>query len=282
MRWGLSPPTRGNRTGHPPENQSRRSIPAHAGEPFVAGDLRPRVSVYPRPRGGTATPAGRLRRPPGLSPPTRGNPRALYRAVNTHRSIPAHAGEPRRRLTPPARVTVYPRPRGGTPVFGRGGNDRRGLSPPTRGNRRRAWSRRGWRWSIPAHAGEPIPEAPARESRRVYPRPRGGTAMVSAISTVREGLSPPTRGNRGSIVAISSDGRSIPAHAGEPVFLLPRRNAQKVYPRPRGGTDAVLRRQGSAEGLSPPTRGNLARRNAQLGWARSIPAHAGEPPRLRL
>ena len=91
----------------------------------------------------------------GSSPPTRGNPlnsRTRYPPVG---SIPAHAGEPVFGRVFQLASEVYPRPRGGTtpPVGERGVC--RGLSPPTRGNRRtQRWS---WRFSrsIPAHAGEP-------------------------------------------------------------------------------------------------------------------------------
>ena len=51
----------------------------------------------------------------------------------------------------------------------------------------------------------------------------------------------------------------------------------RVYPRPRGETDARGRAQARVTGLSPPTRGNhdlTLTRAARFG---SIPAHAGKP-----
>ena len=70
---GLSPPTRGNRSGRSLFAALRRSIPAHAGEPRAAAPVRPQAAVYPRPRGGTWTSVRKPSRLGGLSPPTRGN-----------------------------------------------------------------------------------------------------------------------------------------------------------------------------------------------------------------
>ena len=194
-----------------------------------------------------------------------------------HRSIPAHAGEPRlsaRRAHPP---TVYPRPRGGTAIRRGEFEGSSGLSPPTRGNpcscRRSGKPVR----SIPAHAGEPAARAVVRNSRRVYPRPRGGTSAWRSWTSGARGLSPPTRGNPGrldrQIIALGS----IPAHAGEPRDCDEFTIATQVYPRPRGGTrhgGAVLR---ARPGLSPPTRGNRMTDPGYLTHTGSIPAHAGEP-----
>ena len=51
-------------------------------------------------------------------------------------------------------------------------------------------------------------------------------------------------------------GRSIPAHAGEPVRIVYPLPLVKVYPRPRGGTRRLLIHAADWRGLSPPTRGN--------------------------
>ena len=60
---------------------------------------------------------------------------------------------------------------------------------------------------------------------------------------------------------------------------MPHIPKRRVYPRPRGGTDAVLPHGYLSPGLSPPTRGNLPLSGAHGGARRSIPAHAGEPGR---
>ena len=91
---GLSPPTRGNHRHPRLQGQERRSIPAHAGEPFPLRECLFALSVYPRPRGGTGIAFSRSQGIAGLSPPTRGNPYAPNLMSVYGGSIPAHAGEP--------------------------------------------------------------------------------------------------------------------------------------------------------------------------------------------
>ena len=131
--------------------------------------------------------------------------------------------------------------------------------------------------SIPAHAGEPSLPPPESADKRVYPRPRGGTALPFCVTTVAPGLSPPTRGNLAAGAGALDLRRSIPAHAGEPPTPRLARGLPAVYPRPRGGTAGRPVVELAAEGLSPPTRGNPAYVNAPRRRRRSIPAHAGEP-----
>ena len=172
----------------------------------------------------------------GLSPPTRGNRNVLPKKPSSRRSIPAHAGEPypaHRRL--PHR-RVYPRPRGGTMRATISAGVSKGLSPPTRGNLRAANEEAKAIGSIPAHAGEPSASCGYARRRAVYPRPRGGTPPPFLVARQRGGLSPPTRGNPLQGFALSTNVRSIPAHAGEPADEAARDGADEVYPRPRGGT----------------------------------------------
>ena len=58
---------------------------------------------------------------------------------------------------------------------------------------------------------------------------------------------------------------------------MERREAGRVYPRPRGGTCSARTPAARGRGLSPPTRGNP--RGCERGrlCPGSIPAHAGEP-----
>ena len=174
-------------------------------------------------------------------------------------SIPAHAGEPPPVFMRVRPFRVYPRPRGGTAHRVRVRMDGDGLSPPTRGNR--AIHPKSWAASrsIPAHAGEPGGIAGARVWRRVYPRPRGGTNLNTWAPFICWGLSPPTRGN--------------PHYYGWSALHSP------VYPRPRGGTCIRSICLPAQSGLSPPTRGNLNTMSLWSVYERSIPAHAGEPPR---
>ena len=172
---GLSPPTRGNLPGAYPQRRGRRSIPAHAGEPYTASEAANMSAVYPRPRGGTRRAGGAPPRSRGLSPPTRGNPRAADGSPARLGSIPAHAGEPGAGEPPHTQEGVYPRPRGGTAQRQRANRGLGGLSPPTRGNPCPRPARRSTSRSIPAHAGEPPARCGGGGRQRVYPRPRGGT-----------------------------------------------------------------------------------------------------------
>ena len=196
---GLSPPTRGNRCRRRRYSGSRGSIPAHAGEPRKPQSSRSLPRVYPRPRGGTRAGYRGDTKLIGLSPPTRGNPSSAASRAVYHRSIPAHAGEPARRVWRVVVGEVYPRPRGGTATPPAAPALVKGLSPPTRGNLSLRASRRPPRRSIPAHAGEPYGGARKVRSFGVYPRPRGGTPVGPSGMTTRAGLSPPTRGNHAGL-----------------------------------------------------------------------------------
>ena len=152
-----------------------------------------------------------------------------------------------------------------------------GLSPPTRGNPAPATRTGMLRRSIPAHAGEPQGQHGIKLLARVYPRPRGGTTRSAWYQALGAGLSPPTRGNLHLPIECRGEGGSIPAHAGEPVERPRRPEVGAVYPRPRGGTAAVIPALLTVGGLSPPTRGNHSAPLDIRNKRRSIPAHAGEP-----
>ena len=174
--------------------------------------------VYPRPRGGTRGVSDGVRRVRGLSPPTRGNLSQYHGTAVEKRSIPAHAGEPPSRRMSVFASMVYPRPRGGTRRRRPSRPPPRGLSPPTRGNRGGPGRQSPYVRSIPAHAGEPRRPPCSPSPLRVYPRPRGGTAIIACSMRAAIGLSPPTRGNHLDHPMREVGVGSIPAHAGEPVF----------------------------------------------------------------
>ena len=192
---GLSPPTRGNRMHRSDLLVLAGSIPAHAGEPRRARALPFAVGVYPRPRGGTRQNPLLPVRFDGLSPPTRGNRAELISEHGRRGSIPAHAGEPEMLQAEEQVLEVYPRPRGGTASASSLMVWPSGLSPPTRGNLKVKRPSKRAMWSIPAHAGEPLPARGGGGPSPVYPRPRGGTWTPCKRHSMVVGLSPPTRGN---------------------------------------------------------------------------------------
>ena len=217
--------------------------------------------------------------------------------VETFGSIPACAGEPRPSLLANDRTKVYPRVCGGTVEAVAVGLADAGLSPRVRGNPSLLATCSPNTGSIPACAGEPLPQPSSKCSQQVYPRVCGGTCFTVMSGDRSRGLSPRVRGNP----LVVSDGGdflgSIPACAGEPRGARFGGCGRKVYPRVCGGTDLVghsgapvevyprvcggtakpQRPVGLSEGLSPRVRGNRVVERLLRSCCGSIPACAGEP-----
>ena len=172
---GLSPRVRGNPMSPAKYPSWQGSIPACAGEPFLANASRPGYAVYPRVCGGTAGEAGQPAPGGGLSPRVRGNPLLGPLDLTPWRSIPACAGEPTLSGTTYQYQSVYPRVCGGTSASERVRTANVGLSPRVRGNQPfilKCFLSAG---SIPACAGEPRKNRSAIGRNTVYPRVCGGT-----------------------------------------------------------------------------------------------------------
>ena len=152
-----------------------------------------------------------------------------------------------------------------------------GLSPLTRGNLKTTKQTRCALGPIPAHAGEPIPEARINARAWAYPRSRGGTAGRDDIRIAPMGLSPLTRGNPKKATGVSGGFRPIPAHAGEPADERHARVGAWAYPRSRGGTAGTALNSILSQGLSPLTRGNRSRNATDAPHKEPIPPHAAEP-----
>ena len=155
--WGLSPHARGNRLDERAHVFGCGSIPARAGEPAAWLDAACSCGVYPRTRGGTRLGVFRQNGNWGLSPHARGNRQCRSTVEGRDRSIPARAGEPGRQSRQPVFLGVYPRTRGGTIIAEIRKRVTAGLSPHARGNRRLHGCLWCIRRSIPARAGEPLP-----------------------------------------------------------------------------------------------------------------------------
>ena len=151
---------------------------------------------------------------------------------------------------------VYPRVCGGTRCTNIATATSTGLSPRVRGNQ----------------------AARARSSTNpVYPRVCRGTQLVQVKQVLAQGLSPRVRGNPAPTRLEYHRIGSIPACAGEPLYPLPRRRRDGVYPRVCGGTPHNAVDSGYVLGLSPRVRGNLRISHMPIGIRGSIPACAGEP-----
>ena len=254
---GLSPRVRGNRLAAAPARARAGSIPACAGEPCRAAGRPPLSGVYPRVCGGTDLARDGGPGDEGLSPRVRGNPpgRAAIRAHGG--SIPACAGEPRRRTRPAGRHRVYPRVCGGTKNGIIQWAGREGLSPRVRGNPGAALPAHVPPGSIPACAGEPRGARHPPRGAWVYPRVCGGTLRARRFGAALMGLSPRVRGNLTTPNRPRPAPGSIPACAGEPANLGPRFVHVQVYPRVCGGTRVIRLVTVAKTGLSPRVRGNL-------------------------
>ena len=133
VQGGLSPRGRGKppRPAHAPE--SRRSIPAWAGETKSKGVRHRLHQVYPRVGGGNPFCGRRRRSGAGLSPRGRGKLPAWIPARCRLWSIPAWAGETLSAIAVMTWWTVYPRVGGGNQETGNLPGPDHGLSPRGRG-----------------------------------------------------------------------------------------------------------------------------------------------------
>ena len=227
--------------------------------------------------GGTPTCPAATPNRGGLSPRVRGNPSRLRGLATCLGSIPACAGEPRRRHCRQPANGVYPRVCGGTCPSATQPADRMGLSPRVRGNHRHRPHPGALGGSIPACAGEPLSVVAASGHRKVYPRVCGGTGRLYNAGRTLLGLSPRVRGNRRPASADARPDGSIPACAGEPPADDALVDFVKVYPRVCGGTVPDHLANALLPGLSPRVRGNHQLWRWGYGNRRSIPACAGEP-----
>ena len=277
---GLSPRVRGNLVHRPILCQRERSIPACAGEPSDDSIPFTTPRVYPRVCGGTPHGTRNTATDKGLSPRVRGNLRRYGVGSSGCRSIPACAGEPYQPLPRLADPTVYPRVCGGTFLLLTALWHITGLSPRVRGNQQLLSAAANGRGSIPACAGEPCPAAWYGGIGRVYPRVCGGTSFNQIVLIVDTGLSPRVRGNRSEAAFPPCPTGSIPACAGEPPKIWVQMPILEVYPRVCGGTRAAPPARPVSRGLSPRVRGNRQPSSPERGVPGSIPACAGEPPRM--
>ena len=131
--------------------------------------------------------------------------------------------------------------------------------------------------SIPAWAGEPSKTNRGRCRIQVYPRVGGGTFRSFRGLGFGWGLSPRGRGNPRPGVTLQCSNGSIPAWAGEPLYIYLPFACCWVYPRVGGGTACRGLPPLTLAGLSPRGRGNQATIPLPHCKPGSIPAWAGEP-----
>ena len=197
-------------------------------------------------------------------------------------------------------IGVYPRVCGGAFPIGTPVVTGRGLSPRVRGSHRDGGYRRKRSGSIPACAGEPLRRSRCPRESQVYPRVCGGAPPIAPRLPACQGLSPRVRGSRyrkhhtlprlRSIPACAGSlgpseehhflCGSIPACAGEPLCDVSGGYQQQVYPRVCGGASSMTWAACASRGLSPRVRGSRYAFRSRQHPLGSIPACAGEPPRV--
>ena len=150
-----------------------------------------------------------------------------------------------------------------------------GSSPHTRGTlsvfRRTVWAVR----FIPAYAGNARPGRQAGSRLPVHPRIRGERWRPGGRDRRHHGSSPHTRGTRGWRRPADSDGRFIPAYAGNAHMLKLMECESPVHPRIRGERFRCTFSSRNSCGSSPHTRGTLDPGRRAPGRHRFIPAYAG-------
>ena len=278
MYLGLSPRVRGKPARQFNRYRHSGSIPACAGEAQVKLQRVDAAAVYPRVCGGSPPAPPTRRQPSGLSPRVRGKPPLPPTGCCAPRSIPACAGEARQGREEIGDAEVYPRVCGGSDRAFFPAGPGAGLSPRVRGKPMVRSTPGAKPWSIPACAGEATTSGEGSPTYKVYPRVCGGSRFGKEPVLFDEGLSPRVRGKPDPQVAREEFNRSIPACAGEAMFLSPVYALASVYPRVCGGSRRPMEGVTDYQGLSPRVRGKLAELyGGQAHWG-SIPACAGEAP----
>ena len=199
--------------------------------------------------------AGCPRRCGRASPRVRGSLAHAALGAPKAGSIPAGAGEPKRRARQASGSKVDPRGCGEPPLPFRNGIALRvdprgcggarprlrriaaiaGRSPRVRGSLRSPAAAQLAEGSIPAGAGEPGSTGAGAANGRVDPRGCGGARHHPASPDLRPGRSPRMRGSLGVLPPLEGVDGSIPADAGEPFRSSPNAVSDRVDPRGCGG-----------------------------------------------
>ena len=172
----------------------RGSIPAHAGQTIALASLNHIPMVDPRSRGADPCTCWSSKESGGRSPLTRGRLAVVGLRCPRGGSIPAHAGQTRRRRPAAGRLRVDPRSRGADNGTTSTTTIYNGRSPLTRGRRTEGPEVNLRAGSIPAHAGQTVIAACIAALTGVDPRSRGADPMCAPTSTPARGRSPLTRG----------------------------------------------------------------------------------------
>ena len=212
----------------------------------------------------------------GPSPLARGKQRRHSTWPTLTGTIPARAGETKRRKRGKVGSRDHPRSRGGNlckrSFLFLGG----GPSPLARGKHTPCTCRPCNQGTIPARAGETISDSARYSPLRDHPRSRGGNVALSRDGAQVWGPSPLARGKLRGADQLARPAGTIPARAGETVDLACTGSRWRDHPRSRGGNLLAGLGLDLGAGPSPLARGKHdeeANGGLLIG---TIPARAGE------
>ncbi len=272
---------RGSRARVPRQGPRGGSIPAHAGQPLHGCFSTPLARVDPRACGAAGSRKQRSSDGRGRSPRMRGSHGLSDGRSLWFGSIPAHAGQPGRRARRARAAGVDPRACGAAPTSHAPTVTTLGRSPRMRGSRALRAAPSVRQGSIPAHAGQPRCDRPARGATRVDPRACGAALLEPLGLFHRAGRSPRMRGSRCALRPKVPRPGSIPAHAGQPQALPRAQQARRVDPRACGAALIEGLTPHCSVGRSPRMRGSPVPPRRRAFERGSIPAHAGQPSSTR-
>ena len=302
---GPSPRVRGIPHDGGDQHRSDGSIPARAGNPVAASSELTVVGVHPRACGESRSHSRTVSTGTGPSPRVRGILRDTRSPGRPTGSIPARAGNPRRRGQRLDDRAVHPRACGESGVLRGRRRTGGGPSPRVRGIPAGAPGRDRGPASIPARAGNPSERLPGPRLERVHPRACGESRCRDAAEAWRVGPSPRVRGIPEEALAAALDAHEAGVHpracgessvsAGNPVGTPGPSPRVRGIPACRGGPSVCgwsiparagnPRRRwlagGGRPGPSPRVRGIPAAHRLDGARAGSIPARAGNPGRRR-
>ena len=151
-----------------------------------------------------------------------------------------------------------------------------GSSPLTRGKLDKVRGHQGHGGLIPTHAGKTMGVVVRRCVGRAHPHSRRENGILAAMSIVRIGSSPLTRGKRQLMRRCPFRLGLIPTHAGKTWRSWCQSCWWGAHPRSCGEDALISVSLGAAMGSSPLTRGKLSLTVGYSGLIGLIPAHAGK------
>ena len=211
----------------------------------------------------------------GSSPPVRGAHGDRDTRKHHGGLIPARAGSTMSCSAPPIRFGAHPRPCGEHSLRARRMLSGWGSSPPVRGALASTLGLSISSGLIPARAGSTAMTIVFKLSQRAHPRPCGEHERMNPKIAAQLGSSPPVRGARVGCAGWCGRWGLIPARAGSTSSNNSPYTLPWAHPRPCGEHTNTWRVSWLGTGSSPPVRGALVTKIAEIAAAGLIPARAG-------